>query len=442
MKTNKGLRVAGEAGETAAPADATQKTSRNTCCLLLAAALLTGFCGGAKADELRDYIAEAALNNPELEAAFNRWKAEIERIPQVKALPDPRFNYAYFIEEVETRVGPQKQRIGLSQVFPWFGTLKLRGDAAAEAAEVERQRYEQAKRRLFYRVKSAFFEYNYLNRSIEITRQHLVLLQNIEQVARTRMQTGEVRQNAVIQAQVELGKLDDKIRTLEALRGPLSSRLNAALNRADDAVLPWPEPPERTPASFTDAEVLQWLKEASPELKQLEAVIRKEQKTAELARKARYPDIMLGLDYTQTDEARMPGISDSGKDPVMATISVSLPLWFGKLKAAEQAAHYRRAAAEGERAGAENRLTADLQMVLYNFRDAERKINLYRDTLVPKAMQSLEVTRESFETGRDSFTSLIDTERMLLEFQLGADRAFADREIRLAEIEMLINRDL
>lgn len=410
--------------------------------LLAAAAMLTACAAGAKADDLRDYLAAAARNNPELEAAFNRWKAELERIPQVRALPDPRFNYAYFVEEVETRVGPQKQRLGLSQVFPWFGTLKLRGEAAAEAAEAERQRYEQAKRQLFYRVKSAFFEYHYLNRSIEITRQHLALLQQIEQVARTRLQTGEIQQNPVIQAQVELGKLDDKLRTLEALREPLSARLSATLNRTGDPVLPWPDSPAETPAAFTDDEVRQWFSEASPEIMRLEAMIRKEQKTAELARKARYPDIMLGLDYTQTDEALMPGVSDSGKDPIMATISVGLPLWFGKLKAAEQEAHFRRAAAEALRTAAENTLSADLQMALFNFRDAERKMNLYSDTLVPKAMQALEVTRESFETGRDSFTALIDAERMLLEFQLAADRAFTDREIRLAEIEMLINRDL
>ena len=70
---------------------------------------------------LEDYLAFAALNNPGLEAAFNRWKAGLERITQVGTLPDPRFNYSYFIREVETRVGPQRHRVGLMQMFPWFG---------------------------------------------------------------------------------------------------------------------------------------------------------------------------------------------------------------------------------------------------------------------------------------------------------------------------------
>jgi outer membrane protein TolC len=46
---------------------------------------------------LNDYLAYAALNNPGLEAAFNRWRAALERVPQEKSLPDPRFTYRYFI---------------------------------------------------------------------------------------------------------------------------------------------------------------------------------------------------------------------------------------------------------------------------------------------------------------------------------------------------------
>ncbi len=408
----------------------------NTKCRLLSAALFLLIPAAIQADELHDYLAEAALNNPGLKASFNQWKAALEKIPQVKALPDPRFTYSYFIEEVETRVGPQRQKFGIAQMFPWFGKLKLRGDAAMEAAEAERQHYEQEKLRLFHRVKSAFFEYVYLSRSIDITRQHLILLQNIEEVARTRLKAG-ASQSAAIQAQVELGKLEDKLLALEALRIPLSAKLSSALNRPSDTVLPWPQPFEMTPTGFTDEETQRWLSTSNPELKRLAAMTRKENAGAKLARKARIPDLTLGLTYIQTDETLMPGASDSGKDPFIASVSVNLPIWFGKLKAGEQEAAYRHAAAEELRDETENRLRADLQMALFKFRDAERKITLYGAALVPKAEQSLEVTRESFETGRVSFTSLIDTERMLLEFQLATDRARADREIRIAEIEML-----
>lgn len=400
--------------------------------------LLSTAC--VKADELNDYLAEAALNNPGLEASFNRWKAALEEVPQVKALPDPRFSYSYFIQEVETRVGPQRQRFGISQTFPWFGKLKLRGNVALEMAEAERQRYEQEKLNLFYRVKSAFFEYAYLAQSIETTRQHLILLQNIEEVARTRLKTG-ASQSAAVQAQVELGKLEDQLLTLEALRLPLSANLSAALNRSDHSLLPWPQSIDPTTTGFTDEEAQRFFRENSPQLKQLEARVRQAEAATDLAHKSRLPDLTVGLSYIQTGEARMAGVSDSGKDPLMASVSINLPIWFGKLKAGVQQAAYRRAAAEELRIETENRLSATLQMALFKFRDAERKISLYRDTLVPKAEQSLEVTRQSFESGQAGFTTLIDTERMLLEFQLAADRARADHLQHRAKLSQLTGID-
>ena len=160
------------------------------------------------------------------------------------------------------------------------------------------------------------------------------------------------------------------------------------------------------------------------------------------AQKDYYPDIMLGVSLVETDEALMPGVADSGKDPIVAMIGVNLPIWRGKYHAAEREARFRKAAVEENRDDTGKRLDADLQLVLHQYRDAERKIDLYRDTLVPKAEQSLKVTQQGFEAGSTSFISLIDARRLLLEFQLAHQRAQADRGQRLAEIEMLTGREI
>jgi outer membrane protein TolC len=391
---------------------------------------------------LADYLKYAALNNPGLEAAFNRWKAALERVTQVTSLPDPRFNYAYYIEEVETRVGPQRQKFGVSQTFPWFGKLKLKGNAALEAANAENAKYEKTKLHLFYRVQSAYYEYYYIGRAVAITRGHIKLLTHLESVARTRFKTGQASHAAVIQAQVELGKLDDRLRTLESLREPIVAKLNAALNRPSAASLPWPQTIPYDNPAFTDKEAFEWLAERNPDLKRLGFLVRKEQFAIKLARKTYYPDITIGLDYVDTDEALMPDTPESGKDPVIAKASVNLPIWYPKYRAADKEARLRRAAVREQRVNTENQLGADLKLVLYHFRDAERKIDLYRDTLIPKANQSLKVAQQGFEGGKVSFISLIDAERLLLEFQLAHERALVDRAKRLAEIETLINKNL
>jgi cobalt-zinc-cadmium efflux system outer membrane protein len=391
---------------------------------------------------LADYLAYAALNNPGLEAAFNRWKAALERVPQVRSLPDPRFNYGYFIQEVETRVGPQRHRFGLSQMFPWFGKLALQGDVALEAANAERQRYEAAKLDLFYQVKRAYFEYYYLGRAIAVTEENIQLLTYLEAVARTKYTAGAPTHAAVIKAQVELGKLEDQLRGLRDFVGPVVAELNAALNRPSDASLPLPASIPEDKVALSEQQLLSWVKEQNPELKAIEFMAAKERAAIDLAKKDYFPDITVGVDYIETDSALMPGTRDSGKDPVVGMMSINVPIWRGKYRAAEREAEARYEASLRELSDRENTLVARLEMALYGFRDAERKIDLYRDALVPKAEQSLKVTQQSYEAGRADFLDVIDAQRVLLEFELSYERALTNRAQRLAEIEMLVGREV
>jgi len=391
---------------------------------------------------LDDYLAYAALNNPGLEAAFNRWKAALERIPQVGALPDLRFNYGYFIESVETRVGPQRQKFGLSQVFPWFGKLNLKKGVAAEAAAAEKAIYEKKKQALFWEIKSAYYEYYFLGKAIAITKEHIQLVTRLEEVVRTRYKTGLVPHRSIIKAQVELGKLDDRLSTQREMQYPMMAQLNATMGLPDDTPLPWPGSLPFDDVFVGDEPLTNWLLADNPELQILHSLTRKEENAMKLARKANWPDLMLGVDYIETGEASMPDTSDSGKDPIIAMVSMNLPLWFGKNKAAENEAHLKQQSLESQLEDMAIRLISDLKMAQYRFNDATRKIGLYRDTLLPKAEQSLYVTQQDFETGKAAFDEVIDAERVLLEFQLAYERALTDRSKRLAIIERLISRNL
>ncbi|MDA0989922.1 MAG: TolC family protein [Verrucomicrobia bacterium] len=388
---------------------------------------------------LSDYLADAALHNPGLEAAFNRWKAALERIPQMNALPDPKLTYAYFIETVETRVGPQRQRIGVTQRFPWFGTLGLRGDVAGEAAAAAYQAYEATKLKLFYAVKHAYYEYYYLARSIAITEDNIHLLKHLEGVAQARYKAGAPIAG-VIKAQVELGKLDDRRRTLMSMREPMAARLNAALGRSVDRELPWPREAPRQMVDFTDDAILADFRASSPSLLGLDHEVLKEEKALRLARKAGYPAFMLGVDYIETGEALNPSTVDSGKDPLVGMVGIDIPIWRDKLRAGVREAQYRVESATQTRMDQELVQAADIKMALFGFRDAERKINLYGSTLIPQTEQALHVAEEAYRAGHVDFMSLIDAERLLLEFQLAHVRAQVDREQQLALIEMLVGK--
>ena len=161
-----------------------------------------------------------------------------------------------------------------------------------------------------------------------------------------------------------------------------------------------------------------------------------------LDKKQFYPDVQLGVDYIATGESANPGVSDSGKDPVMVMFSVDIPMWYGKKRAALAEAEHQYHASIDDLQNSRNQLNADLKMALFEFQDAERKFKLYQTTLTTLARNSLNVARESYEGGRVEFSELIDAQRLLLEFQLSYERARTDHEISLAKIERILGRKL
>ena len=392
---------------------------------------------------LEEMLAYAALNNPALEAAFNRWKAALQQIPQVTSLPDPRFTYKYFIEQVETRVGAQRQSFTIAQMFPWLGKLALRGDAAAAAAQAQRRRYEAARLELFYKVSQAYYEYYFIGRAVRVTADNIKLMQHIEAIARSRYRVGAVEHSNVIRAQVELGKLEDRLVSLQELRQPTVAKLNAALNRQTALPLAWPEEITDAQLELIPEQLHDMLAEANPDLMAMDSEISRRKVNIDLAKKNYFPDLTIGGTYIDT-AGRTGAVKpkDNGQDPVVVSASINLPIWRDKLAAGVRQARRLYWSARRARKNKANSLDAQLKMVLYKFQDAQRKVSLYRNTLLPKARQALKVTEASFRAGKASFIDLVDSQRVLLAFELAYERGLADKAQRLAELEMIIGKNL
>ena len=392
--------------------------------------------------QLQDYLRYAALNNAGLKAAFEQWKAALEQVPQAEALPDPRFNYGYFIKEVETRVGPQRHKFGIMQVFPWFGKIEARTDAAAAEAKAARKRYEATKLKLFFEVKDAFYEYAYLASAVEIAKKNLELIKYFEEVARTKYMAAAAEHPDVIRAQVELAKIEDVLKSLEELRGPIVARLNAVLNRRSFEMLPWPQKDKFRKVELDRWQMIELLRQINPELAALGFDVDAAKHRVELAKKKFWPDIGVGVDWVQTSGALGTGVRDSGKDPVILMFTMNLPIWRESYTAAELQAKANVRKTSQKKTQTENTIIVRAEQVLYNFEDSDRKIKLYGDVLVPKAEELLQASETAYQAGTIDFLSLIDAQRTLLNFQLQYERATTDNQQKLAELEMLVGTEL
>ncbi|OHB80464.1 MAG: hypothetical protein A2Z25_03725 [Planctomycetes bacterium RBG_16_55_9] len=384
---------------------------------------------------LSDYLRYAALNNAGLKAAFEQWKMAVEEVPQARALPDPQMQYGYFARQSDMQMN---QMVSVMQMFPWFGKIDARAEAAMKTAEAAYQVYQSARLELFREIKEGFYEYVYLAKAIEIAKENLELLKHLEEVVRTKYTTTAAGQPDMIRAQIELAKLEYVLRSVEQLRKPTVSKLNKALTLPEDTNLPWPmaETFEATPLEYD--RLVNILRHRNPELAGLNFEAMAAESRIELAKKNFYPDIGLGVEWTEFE--RSGGMS--GRDSVALMFQINLPLWRDSYSASQRQAQAMAVSIEHEKIDKENTLLANTAQSYYDYNDSIRRIRLYRESLIPNGEELLRTSETAYKAGTIDFLSLIDSQRLLLEYNLSYHRALADNRQKLAELERLVGSEL
>jgi outer membrane protein TolC len=403
-------------------------------------------------EELRQYLIEAAEKNPGLKARYFEWKAAMEKIPQVTTLEDPMFGYAQFLQSdtyIYTAMVEQK--------FPWFGTLRTRGDKALAEADAVLAKLHAARNELLAEVKRAYFEYAFLGQSLDIVRSQADTLKEVEEIVKARYALGFGIQADLYRVQIEKDKLEDQHKGLLQSKPALAAKLLEALGREAAEEPEWPQPAEFPPSPPEASVVLARIRTANPDLAAMQHMIEAWDKQVVLARKTGYPDFTLGLEYdgmknmmtTQYDPATAQNTTESkdAPDMVMVSLKVNLPIWRKRVKAGIREAEQMRDAAEHEKRRATLSYDSAARMALYNIQDALRRYHLYSDVIVPEEKQTYESLKASYITGGGAMesggTEFLDIQRTvgdLFEFQLEQARAARDVQVACAELEMLMGQ--
>jgi outer membrane protein TolC len=382
------------------------------------------------------YYLAAARVSPAREEAEQRLEAAEARADLAGSLPDPTFTYGHYFEEVETRVGPQVARLGVRQTIPLFGKRGLAKSAAEVRAQAEGARLAATALDVELAVTRAYAEYAYLARAVEIMAERLRLLESLEEAVRTRYSDGDATFGDLMSARIALARMEDALVSQSSRRDAASSMLAAAAGLPDDRPLPWPVSiPD--PKAISEDRALELFKQGSPDLSILDAEVEAARQERALAGRAYLPDLTLGVDYLRTDEAAVP-VPESGKDPIIGTATVSVPLWLGKNSAGVRAADATLHAAERRRDQRTGELSAELRAAVFEVADARRRVELNRERVIPAAEQSLASTDAAYRAGSTDFRALVDAHDTVLASRLALERARADLLTWSSEVARLV----
>ncbi|UIJ38314.1 TolC family protein [Desulfobaculum bizertense] len=392
--------------------------------------------------DLMQYLKTAEEQNNSLRSAQHAWQAEVKKALGEDTLPDPRLSFGYYTTPLETRGGPARYKYGLSQSFPFFGKLSLKKQIAMREADGFKAKLDAVRLQLFYDIKTTYFEYAYLAKAISITKENMELLSYLEKVATTTYSTGATSQANIIKPQLELGKLEDRLASLREQQRPLVEKLNALLNQEPDTPIPFPKEIPVIGLKTENATLIENMRDSNPNLQYWGTVLNKQNSGLKLAEKSYFPDFTFGVEAIEVDDARNDGVTGDGENPVMVSMSLNIPLWQDARDAAVASSQEKIRSTRQKQLGLERLLRSELELTLYQYRDAERKVSLYRDSLIPKAEQNFSVNMEAFINGSGSSLDLIDSERTLLEMQLAYYRSLANQAQRFAKLEVLVGHEL
>jgi outer membrane protein TolC len=440
-------------------------------------------------DSLNQYLKTAAENNPAVKAAFLTYQASLQKIPQAGAYEDPQLEMGVFLEPMELTGGRQIAQFQLMQMFPWFGTKKAARTEAQHMSQMAFEAFREAKDNLYLEVYTQWYALCALQQQVLNSEKNKQLLQQMESLALQKYVAGngnpgqqtQDRQSAnntpapvagavqgmnmnnapavsqaapmssggmkmggspvsgmseVLRIQMEIIALESNLESLSSNIAAGKLRFNTLLNRPVASGVHLPSEIMQLPFSF-DAERGGQAVVHNPMLGMLKEETLAYKAQAEMSKKMFYPMLGIGLQYMLIAPAAM-SMSENmnGKDMLMPMVSVSIPVYRRKYRAAQRESQLLQQAGQEKFNDTFNRLQADWAQTVHQLNDEARKIALYKKQTA-LAQTTYDLAVQEFISGTNDLNAVIQIQRQFIEYQSKTADAIAAYNTMVVTIQKI-----
>lgn len=435
-------------------------------------------------ENLDSLLRISAENNPLLKSMFSKYMADLQKVSQVGALPDPDLSFGYFVKPMELVNGNQLAEIQFMQMFPWFGTLKASKDEASAMALSSYELFRAEKEELFYKVRNAYSQLFAIQKQLQTYDTTIFLLKSIEGLLMANASTTGTTDNPaplpsnnvakndnlmgmgspkpvqkampqmnepsmsggrsafadLLRVQVEIKVLEDDIASLGNKKQIIIIQLNTLLNRTPDLPIQISENLDFPFFDFHNMTLFDSIKMNNPMIRMNESDLSAYQAREKMNRKMGYPMIGMGLNYMVINKSAMVASDMNGKDMIMPMFTVKIPVYRKKYNASIAEARYMGNSAKEKLDYTESMLFMEFSEYRFALIDAERKIRLYEE-LISLTTQSFDLMLVQFSTSGADFEALIRLHRQLLDYRLNVFQAQADRFSAMAGLQKLLSKN-
>lgn len=366
-------------------------------------------------------------------------------MPRVTALADPKLdNTAWPITSSAPQAanGRFANSLTVSQQFPWFGKLQLRGQVAACDAQIALTELAEAELRVAEEVKTTCYELVYFREATRITTDNQRFLEEYVTLTGTLYKVGKASQQDVLRAQVELDRLKNQLielgRQTQAAQADLArllstspaSDLRPVGGRAARAI------PEQIDHLYRLAI------ESRPELRGRLLAIDRDRERVDLAKLDFYPDVNVGVNWTAVTTNAALSRTANGSDNIGFGVGINLPIWREKLHAGVRQANARVAESAWRYEASRDDTLRGVRRLTVQARALERQIELLQNDIIARAEQTLKTSEADYRVGKVSALQVLDNFTELLRFRIQLAQFESMLGQTLASLERVIGTEL
>jgi outer membrane protein TolC len=384
------------------------------------------------------FVGLALAQHPSIQAARQRVSAEVNRIPQVRALPDPKFNNTFWPihdQSLQTAAGRVGNQMSLSQAIPWPEKLRTKAAIVSQEVQVAQAEVEQIEREITESVRLAYYEVWFATRAIAIIEETKDLFDDLTKVAEARFRSGGTQQD-VLRARLESDRLDDQFVGLAKQKRIAQADLAALVQQPVTLLAEASDELGLSDVPTQLDELIALAEQCNPKLKGLAWEIQRDRQKHRLACLQKYPDLQEGLNWgLVSDDSNVISPVANGHDQINFNVGTTLPIWRDKINAGVREAANRTGSTTKRLSAERDALYGKLRRLLAQADAFTEQRDIYKKRIIPRTEDTLKLAIADYRGKRTDFFSLIETYRELLMFETQLARIDASLAGTVARIE-------
>lgn len=380
-------------------------------------------------------IASATLMDPKLKVGFG-------------GLPVDSFQ---FDEDPMTNIS-----VGLMQQFERGNTLDLQQKKASQQADGLALQVEARELSVANSMTQLWLELGYQQVAEGVMRENRRLLVELENYVQTNYSIGKSEAQDLLNAQLQVSKLDEKLQANQQVQHRLISQLSEwlgsdwlgtqaigsqtldspgtlnATNQIDWSVL------ENKLATNIDSTKHYQLLMEHPLVKITDATISSNQTQVELAEQAYTPQFGVEVMYAHRQANNMAG--EPASDLVSAYLTVDIPLFTGNRQDKNlSAAQHQVGAAKSQKDTLLAQMNAQVNALLVDKANLTQRLERYQSSLLPQTSARIRAVERGYQNNTAQFNDVISATTDELALKLEQQRLITDLNIVNSKLASLLS---